>query len=93
MIAELCLIPEVYFALSELLASTSKQPSIVGKCNIIDEENNNVNECQNHGVREKDSIGVSEVDNPLELASDVVDYFERTSKIRNEKLAERKCRF
>lgn len=94
LISELCLIPEVYFALAELL---SGKPAAVERRNIADVDDSNFDECifASAGQKKPDGAGDgvgSQEDNPLDLASDVVDYFERTSKIRKEQQAEKKRR-
>ena len=78
--AELCLVPEVYFVLSDLLAG-----KIVLKENdfMVD----SVENCDVDGAFVKDATGDKEIhheSNVLELSQDVLNYFETSSKVRHE---------
>ena len=84
------MIPEVYFALSELL---SGKPVSAERGCIADVDDSNFDECIFSPADQNQDVdaggGVTEA---LDLASDVVDYFERTSKIRKEQQADKKRR-
>jgi hypothetical protein len=92
LVKEMCLVPEVYFALSEILSGKNTAPVPVEKGNIADVDDSNFDECifassnQNEKPDASDESTRSN-DNPLDLASDVVDYFERMSKLREEQQA------
>lgn len=85
--AELCLIPEVYFVLSDMLSG--KSSSLV---KLEKDANESIIDCgfSTAGHRNfSEKWGTSSQENSLELANDVIDYIERASKIRKEKEANR----
>jgi hypothetical protein len=102
-IGELCLMPEVYFVLSEVLSGKQLAGGRV-KSNAA--ENSNFSESifasansnqqmtdsshpTNEGKQGQEQYDSSSNNNPLGLASDVVDYFETMSKLRKEQQADK----
>ena len=87
----------MYFALAELLAGNGKPPATVLRGSIADVDDSNFDECifASSGNQKHETaadLGLTREDNPLDLANDVVDYFERSSKIRKEQQADKKRR-
>jgi len=93
LIRELCLMPEVYFVLSELLSGKhhpGAEPAGLGSGNVDTaggsfELANNQQEVDGRAETLADDDS-----NTLGLASDVMDYFEKMSKLRKEQQAENK---
>jgi hypothetical protein len=102
-IGELCLMPEVYFVLSEVL---SGKQLAGGRVKRNAAENSNFSESifasvnsnqqmtdsshpTNEGKQGQEQYDSSSNNNPLGLASDVVDYFETMSKLRKEQQADK----
>ena len=91
LVGELCLIPEVYFVLSELMSSGKPAKKVERRRSADVDDSNYFDECifapTNQQPEEGEERGAAQ-ENPLDLASDVLAYFEKTSKIRKEHRAD-----